>query len=203
MMEEVADLTVFDQDALKVELILDETNEEENPSLVAFEWRVYELSGKTMMIQIDFRSPPNISAGQNRDFIKVTVLDGSNLISERTGTTVPALTSSKMKAPKMVPNNDFTRSYVAMTDNLGTLTSASIVGNFMINIVLSSAMNLLWGLMHFMQIIAHLPLINVQSPANAEILFLVLVKISTFNIIPTDDLIENFESDTGLLIEDD
>ena len=46
---------------------------------------------------------------------------------------------------------------------------------------------------------AHFPLINVMFPANAYMLFEVIIKIATFDMIPTDSLIQGYEDDVGLV----
>ena len=49
---------------------------------------------------------------------------------------------------------------------------------------LSSIFNMLTGL----QLIVHLPLINVQFPANAFIVFKELVKLSTYDMVPAEEI---------------
>ena len=78
-----------------------------------------------------------------------------------------------------------------MSEGLGTATSTAIVGNFVINVVLSGTMNLLWGMLHAMQMLSYLPLINVMMPANALIMFQVMIRISNFEIIDTEAVIDD------------
>ena len=73
-----------------------------------------------------------------------------------------------------------------------------VVGNFATNLLLSSAMTYLWGLLHSVQIVAHFPLINLMMPANAQMIFKILVSIATFEFIPTGDIIEDVEVEIGL-----
>ena len=54
------------------------------------------------------------------------------------------------------------------------------------NIVLSSALSLLWGMINGLQILAMLPLLNVSMPGNAQFLFSQIYAIAAFNILPVD-----------------
>lgn len=58
---------------------------------------------------------------------------------------------------------------------------------------------MIWGLINVMQLIVHLPLMNVQFPQNAVLYYSFLVSVSSFDLIPTDDInakIFNFENET-------
>ena len=75
--------------------------------------------------------------------------------------------SSTIKVPKMMPNTQFTETFIGFTSGVGDFPNAALVGNFMTNLILSGTMNLLWSLLHSVQIIAHFPLINIMIPTNA------------------------------------
>lgn len=81
---------------------------------------------------------------------------------------------------------------------MGNFTNGALIGNFLFNLLLSGAMNLLWGLLHAMQIVAHFPLINVMMPSNASKFFKIMVKIATFDLIPVEDYIQDGEDRIGL-----
>ena len=60
--------------------------------------------------------------------------------------------------------------------------------NLALNIVLSSSLALLWGLLNSLQIVAHFKLLKVVFPSNVEIYFEVLYEISNVSIIPRDEI---------------
>lgn len=45
---------------------------------------------------------------------------------------------------------------------------------------------MLWGMINVMQLIVHMPMLNVQFPSNAVLFYSFIIDISNFNIIPTD-----------------
>ena len=68
-------------------------------------------------------------------------------------------------------------------------TSNILMGaNLALNIVLSSSLALLWGLLNSLQIVAHFKLLKVVFPSNVEIYFEVLYEISNVSIIPRDEI---------------
>ena len=58
---------------------------------------------------------------------------------------------------------------------------------------ISASLNYLWGLVNCLQIVAHLPMINVLMPANVQLLFQLVVKIATFDMLPVDGIMEWFD----------
>ncbi len=44
---------------------------------------------------------------------------------------------------------------------------------------------MLWGMINVMQVIVHMPLLNVQFPENASYFFSLIIQISSFDIIPS------------------
>ena len=145
-----------------------------------------------------FTTPEYVSAGLQRDQIRMTILDSANFFAVETQSFIIAGTHDKVDAPKMMPNTALTKAFVGFSDSFGSLTNAGMLGNFLVNLLLSGAMNMLWGLLHSMQIVAHFPLINIMMPGNAQMLFQVIIKIATFNILPTEDIIAGAESDIGI-----
>ena len=185
----IEELSQFTDSVLELTLIPNEDNNAEDPDDQAFTWEALSFSEREMKIQVTFNKPSFISAAVNRDMFMATVKDTKYFYSAETLVPIPLETSDSIIAPKMMPNSDFTKAFAGGTEGMGNFTNASLVSNFVVNLLLSGAMNLLWGLLHAMQIVAHFPLVNVMFPANAYMLFEVIIKIATFDIIPTDVLI--------------
>ena len=75
--------------------------------------------------------------------------------------------------------------------NVFSITSqTSLASNFIANLVISGTLNYLWGMINSLQIVAHFPMINVLMPANCQVVFMIIVKIATFDIIPVDPIME-------------
>ena len=154
-----------------------------------------------MKIEIVWSNVYLISAASSRDVLEVTILDNEQFFSASRRQYIPVGQSDYVKVPTQMPNDEFTKSYEAVTEAAQTVISITLVSNFAVNLVLSGAMTLLWGMLNGMQIVAHFDLVNIMMPANAHLLFKVLVQIATFDLVPSEPIISEMED--GLGIEND
>ena len=60
-------------------------------------------------------------------------------------------------------------------------------------------MTFLWGMLNCLQIVSHFDLVNIMMPANAHQLFKILVSIATFEILPTETVIDEIEKTLGIV----
>lgn len=49
---------------------------------------------------------------------------------------------------------------------------------------MAASLQMLWGMINVMQIIVHMPLLNVSFPPNALFFYSLIIDISSFNLIP-------------------
>ena len=179
--------------------MLDDSNDiEDDLSKVAFTWSLVSFDESGMQIQIEFTSPVYVSTGFARDKLRATVRKPAYFQSRDTFLSIPIDAADKIKIPKQMANTAFTKAFASFNVGAGDLTNGALLGNFLFNLLLSGAMNLLWGLLHAMQIVAHFPLINIMMPSNASMLFQVIVKIATFDMLPTEEFIQAGEDRVGL-----
>ena len=66
----------------------------------------------------------------------------------------------------------------------------TLVSTFIVNLIVSGALNYLWSMVNCLQIVAHYPLINVLMPANCKDIFRVVVMIATFDMLPIEGIME-------------
>ena len=69
--------------------------------------------------------------------------------------------------------------------------------SFAINILLASSLSLLWGLIHALQLVTHLPLLNVRFPDTTKVYYEAMLQIATLDLIPTDELESLVDSEVG------
>ena len=72
-----------------------------------------------------------------------------------------------------------------------------IGGSYVMNIVLSGSLSLLWGLINFLQLVTFFPLINMIFPNNAKTYYSVVFEIGNFDMIPTEPLEELLDESIG------
>ena len=124
-----------------------------------------------MTFQVTFVDPTSISSGIQRDVWVATIRDPEFFVSVETFKRIPSNTTDSMKVPKMMPNTEFSKQFVAISDVIGTFAGITLVSNYAINLVLQGAMHILWGLIHCLQIVAHYPMLDIMLPGNAHHVF--------------------------------
>jgi hypothetical protein len=58
-----------------------------------------------------------------------------------------------------------------------------MVSNYALNVFMSSALSLLWGMINGLQILSIMPLVNSDMPGNAWFFFMQIYTIASFNIV--------------------
>ena len=130
--------------------------------------------------------------------LKATVKNETFFFADESLQFIPVETSDKIKVPKVMPNTEFTNFFSSTISTVGDFTNVVVVGNFMLNLLLSGTMTFIWGLLNSLQVVSHFPLINIMMPANAQYTFQTIVLIATFELIPTGDLIDGMEDGLGI-----
>jgi len=77
-------------------------------------------------------------------------------------------------------------------DSLQVTSATTLAGNTALNLLFAGSLNQVWGMVNNMQIVLHAPLLNLQFPANAFLLYEVMINVATFDILPTDDIFLEF-----------
>ena len=80
-----------------------------------------------------------------------------------------------------------------MTEIATNLLRAFFTSNLLISNLILGSISLLWGFINSLQIVAHIPLLNVLLPGNARIVYDATYTIATFDIIPMDFFLEKLE----------
>ena len=63
-----------------------------------------------------------------------------------------------------------------------------MIGGFAFNLITAGSLSLILGMINSLQLIVHLPLINVSTPANVMMVEGVLVPVVMFDVLESDDL---------------
>lgn len=88
--------------------------------------------------------------------------------------------------PAQEGTEDFFTS-LSMEAAIQGLAGTSVALNFLLNIVLNTSLSMVWTMMNALQIIVHIPLINVSFPQNALKLSLYFMTIANFDIVPHEN----------------
>jgi len=83
------------------------------------------------------------------------------------------------------------QSIVGSASLVSSTVLGTTVGNLAMNFFMAGSLSLLWGMLDFLLIIVHIPLLNFVLPANAGVFYEVVFEVAKFDPIPTDDLYDN------------
>ena len=141
---------------------------------------------------MDFEEPFYVSSSQEKDVVHVEFIDQGFFISKQgipmnfdeehrtldTDYEIPTQLSSDMA--DVLQN---------AADVAGASTVSITAGNFVLNIILAGSLSSLWQMIESQQLVVIMPMFNVIIPANAAILFNVLMQVAAFDPIPAEDTI--------------
>ena len=58
--------------------------------------------------------------------------------------------------------------------------------NLIINLVMAASLSQLWSMLNGLQLAVHLPLFNLNFPANANLFIEFIIQVATFDLVPPD-----------------
>ena len=70
--------------------------------------------------------------------------------------------------------------------HISTGMKGSIIINFFLAVVLNFSMKYVWGILHFLQIVTHMPMLIPILPANYQVVLKLIYDVARLNIIPRE-----------------
>jgi len=174
-------ITAIDKYVLDVWI---ETTEDKNSSHFNFTWHVVEYKPKYISLQLDFTTAYYITS---EEILHVNVLIKEFFIAA--DSLLPIQDENLQHEINCIPQIqlDDAASIAATTANIANIgTKGILAANFALNLVVSSALSLLWGMINGLQILSVLPLANCDMPGNAQFVFNIIYLIASFNLINVD-----------------
>ncbi|CDW88792.1 cadg domain containing protein [Stylonychia lemnae] len=165
---------------------------------LGFTWECTEFGQKTMTLKLTFQNPLRISY-QGKDKVNVKFLQGLLFQSSKDKKKhIPGGYLISKDITRQMDNDGFSSFLGGIGDGLQGGANAIVLGNFATNLILSSSLQYLWGMINVLQITVHMPLFNINYPPNAKFISSLLVSVCTFDFIPSEEAIINafqFEGD--------
>lgn len=153
-----------------------------------FDWWLLEYKQSQIEIQLKFKDAYWIAALDN-DFVQITVSDISYFVDED-GQYIQSGSVISKKLPTQIQKG----TELTLVNALGILLSVftSLIGIATLCMTYFEKHNLVnfMRLIEFLQIVSHLPLIAFAIPGNVKVFFAYLVRLSTFDFLPTTDMFD-------------
>ncbi|TNV84750.1 hypothetical protein FGO68_gene5840 [Halteria grandinella] len=192
---------VFNQTVLRIRALAP-TDEDVPANDLNFTWACLGFTTRELKFQIYFRRPKAISF-KRQDIIQVDFKLNERFIENSTGLAIRQYyrAEANLTAQKGI------RAANSLND-MGEQASATLktvmLGNLALNILMAASLQYLWGMINVLQIIVHLPLLNLIFPDMTKFVFSLIVEISQFDILPMSFLQTNvltFDDDSTNLDE--
>ena len=100
--------------------------------------------------------------------------------------------------PLLLDDGTLSEALQSAGNTIVATTGGIVMGSLASNFFLSGTLGFLWGMIHALQIIVHLPMINVRFPANVSMFFSKLLTIANFKVMNVDSLIDKLNQYMGL-----
>jgi len=93
-----------------------------------------------------------------------------------------------MEMPMQMKESSAMASLDAASASIEQGSAAIGLVTFFVQLLLSGSLALLWGMVNTLQIIVHMPLMNVSMPPNVSTLTSALVSLASFDFLPMDKI---------------
>jgi hypothetical protein len=100
-------------------------------------------------------------------------------------------------------NTAFTRSYETASEGVESGIKSTLIGSFILNMIMAGSLSQLLSMINSLQLIVHLPFFAVSVPANVMTIEEILVPIVMFDIFESDDLMIAADSVFGTSLAED
>jgi len=143
----------------------------------------------TITVKLYFERVLQISQSTSQDTLVAVLSQPSLFIDEEHGLEVLEKNTTKSKnIPKQLKPSLAATLIVKVGKLIGEATAYGAMVSLILNWLLSFSLSQLWGMVNSLQIVVHFPLVNVEYPANAKLVFSYFIKIASFDMLPTDKI---------------
>ena len=103
--------------------------------------------------------------------MEIKVIDNSKFMTQTTFVNLKNETTVSGGLPKQDSKDSTAASLAAGADSIGGSVSALVGTNFLINLLTAGSLQMLWGMVHSFEIVAHYFLFAIDFPPNAAIMY--------------------------------
>lgn len=107
------------------------------------------------------------------------------------GNSLPTSVIKYFEIPRQIATELEAQRVDITKDSVGNSSNALVGSNFIVNLLLSGSMNLVWNVINGLQIIAYMPLFNVKTPGNAGAFNKFFISIASFDMFKTEEITAN------------
>eukprot|EP00347_Sterkiella_histriomuscorum_P008002 403346742 len=161
-------------------------------------YELLSLKEDTLLLKLTFPFDRSMISQESQDEIEIVYVSEDTYYSKDFTHKIPLnYKISKAIIPQL---SDEELDFLNQMAELMKWTLSSILGpSMVINIAMQQGLQSIWGMINGLQLLTHLPLMNLNMPANLICFYSLINDIASFDLIPTDsftDDIMEFDEDS-------
>ncbi|CDW88206.1 cadg domain containing protein [Stylonychia lemnae] len=155
-------------------------------------WDLESFDKITLKIKLRLNQKIVESSSVSKTSINIRIVD-SSIFTSPTGFTVNTKLKINNDAPNFTTMDDSTKDSISAGFKLlQNSVSSFLFGNLAVNIILSSSIQMLWGMINAFQLIVLMTLFNLKITGDVLYFFKMVAQLSSFSLIPTDEYVHYF-----------
>jgi len=157
---------------------------------VQFDWNATNATNFTIELQLHFNQSFSISSVDGYDSL-IVKFKNDTYFKDLFGDVLERFLEDRESIPPQIPEDDVaTKALAGAAGAIQTATKAVTAGSVIFSLFFSLSLNILWGMVHTLQYIVHLPILNVRYPGNIGLLQSDFMSIAQFDLIETQGFYE-------------
>eukprot|EP00347_Sterkiella_histriomuscorum_P010505 403376025 len=149
-------------------------------------WKISKFEGDTVNIKIKFPEPLEVSTHPTYDLMDVRFSERYFFVSEDQSSVLTSNYVIQNDVPPQLPDTTATKALNTMTESTSTAMTGIVTINVILSLVMGLSLKKLWLLIQTLQVIVHLPLLQVPLPSNVISAYKNIIDVSNLNIIPKE-----------------
>lgn len=144
-----------------------------------------------LQIQLEFEHPSYVSSNFNSPDKLQVIFNNLEFFRSQSATLSYDYRQLNATLPKQQSKVEAAAAEF-LKNTIFSLSVASLCTNFVLNLILGGLLNELWGMINSLQLIVHTLLFRINFPTNAEQLITVFMSVASFNVVPTDSIMDDY-----------
>eukprot|EP00347_Sterkiella_histriomuscorum_P020610 403337151 len=157
---------------------------------IQLEFQLLSFKDDTLLLKLSFPFDRGLISQESQDEVEIVYVSEDSYYSKDFTHKIPLnYKISKAIIPQL---SDEELDFLNQMAELMKWTLSSILGpSMVINLAMSQGLQSLWGMIKGLQLLTHLPLMNLNMPANLICFYSLINDIASFNLIPTDSFTDD------------
>ena len=147
-------------------------------------WNIVSIYQRFIEIDLIFKRPLYVSQGEYHDILLIQM--ALSEYQDQNANSLPVTVNRVRNIPRQFKSPEDANNIDAIGGAMHFSSTGTCACTFIISIFLSASLSQLWSMLNNQQIMVHMPMFEgVKFPANSMQVVSYLIKLATFNLIPT------------------